>query len=140
MLTTLSIETASNIDTAKAWFEVIWNQKRVDRIEEFATEESVAHLEVGDVSTKDAFAIMHSDWLAAFPDLHVEIEDAIAQDDKVVVRWRTTATHAGHGLGLPPTNRSVSAVGLSWMRFSDGKIVEAWDCWNFGGLLTQLRQ
>src|SRR5262245_36385958 len=41
--------------------------------------------------------------LRAFPDLHVAVQDVIAEGDKVVVRDTVTGTHQGEYRGLPPT-------------------------------------
>jgi predicted ester cyclase len=44
-------------------------------------------------------------FIKAFPDLHVTIEDVIAEGDKVWVRLRETATHTGEYFGLPTGNK-----------------------------------
>ncbi|HVX28857.1 MAG TPA: ester cyclase, partial [Nitrolancea sp.] len=44
----------------------------------------------------------------AFPDLHIAIEDVIAEGDKVVIRNTVTGTHQGEYMGLPPTGRSIT--------------------------------
>ena len=54
-----------------------------------------------------------------FPDIHVEIEDLIAEDDKVVVRNRWTATN-------PTTNQKFEFSGIVIWRIAQGKIVERW--------------
>src|SRR5688500_5684626 len=41
----------------------------------------------------------------AFPDLHLEIEDLIAEGDQVVTRWRSTGTHKGELNGIQPTGK-----------------------------------
>jgi predicted ester cyclase len=46
--------------------------------------------------------------LRAFPDLHVAVEDVIAEGDKVVSRNTVTGTHQGEYRGLPPTGKSVT--------------------------------
>ncbi len=46
--------------------------------------------------------------LRAFPDLHVTVEDVIAEGDKVVARDTVTGTHQGEYMGLPPTGRFVT--------------------------------
>jgi predicted ester cyclase len=43
--------------------------------------------------------------LRAYPDLHVTIEDAIAEGDKVVSRNTVTGTHQGEYMGIPPTGK-----------------------------------
>jgi predicted ester cyclase len=62
-----------------------------------------------------------------FPDIHIEIDDIIAVDDKVVLRWKTTRqTHTGMYRGLPPTGKEVRITGMTIFRFENGKIQEFW--------------
>jgi steroid delta-isomerase-like uncharacterized protein len=64
--------------------------------------------------------------LRAFPDLHVAIEDVIAEGDKVVCRDTVTGTHQGEYRGLPPTGKSVMYNEIFIFRFARGRIAEIW--------------
>jgi steroid delta-isomerase-like uncharacterized protein len=75
--------------------------------------------------------------LQAFPDLHVAVEDVIAEGDKVVMRNTVTGTHRGEYQGLPPTGRSVSYNEIFIVRFADGLIAEIWGVVD---VLTQMKQ
>ena len=73
----------------------------------------------------------------AFPDLHVTVEDLIAEGDKVVARDTVTGTHRGEYMGLPPTGKSVTYNEIFICRFADGRIAETWGVVD---VLSQLRQ
>ncbi len=75
--------------------------------------------------------------LGAFPDLHVEVEDLIAEDDKVVCRNTVTGTHQGTYLGVPPTGRRITWNEIFIFRFADDRITDTWGVVN---VLTQMRQ
>jgi steroid delta-isomerase-like uncharacterized protein len=75
--------------------------------------------------------------LRAYPDLHVTVEDVIAEADKLVCRNVVTGTHQGEYLGLPPTGRSVTYNEIFIFRFEGGRIAETWGVVD---LLAQLRQ
>jgi steroid delta-isomerase-like uncharacterized protein len=75
--------------------------------------------------------------LRAYPDLHVAVEDLIAEADKVDCRNVVTGTHQGEYLGLPPTGRSVTYNEIFIFRFEDGRIAETWGVVD---VLAQLRQ
>ena len=64
--------------------------------------------------------------LPAFPDLHVAVEDVIAEGDKVVARNTVTGTHQGEYRGLPPTGKSISYNEIFIFRFAGGRIAEIW--------------
>ncbi|MFJ8162451.1 ester cyclase [Streptomyces sp. NPDC096136] len=75
--------------------------------------------------------------LRAFPDLHVAVEDAIAEGDKLVFRNTVTGTHRGDYRGLPPTGRPVRYAEIFVFRFTGGRIAEIWGVVD---VLAQLRQ
>jgi predicted ester cyclase len=64
--------------------------------------------------------------LRAFPDLHVAVEDVIAEGDKLVCRDTVTGTHQGEYRGLPPTGKSVAYNEIFILRFAGGRIAEIW--------------
>jgi steroid delta-isomerase-like uncharacterized protein len=74
----------------------------------------------------------------AFPDVRITVDDMIAADDKVVLRWHSEGTHRGDLAGLAPTGAHGSVTGISIDRWQDGKVVEAWVEWDNLGLARQL--
>jgi steroid delta-isomerase-like uncharacterized protein len=74
----------------------------------------------------------------AFPDQWWQIEDLIAEGDKVVARTTMTGTHLGDFFGIPATGRKVTLLGVHVMRISDGRIVEHWGSNDDLGLMRQL--
>lgn len=74
---------------------------------------------------------------AAFPDLHLEVEDMIAEGDKVVVRNTVTGTHRGPYMGLEPTGKTVTYNEIFIFRFVDGRIAETWGVVD---VLSQMKQ
>lgn len=73
----------------------------------------------------------------AFPDIHIEAEDVIAADDKLVCRQTVTGTHLGEYMGLAPTGRPVKYDEIFIFRFTDGRIAETWGVVD---VLTQMKQ
>jgi steroid delta-isomerase-like uncharacterized protein len=62
----------------------------------------------------------------AFPDLHHEIVDMVAEGDKVAVRLNVTGTHKGEFQGIPPTSKRLSLDEMGFITIIDGKITEGW--------------
>ena len=60
------------------------------------------------------------------PDLHVEVEELIAEVDQVVAWVRATSTLTGTGGPIPPTGRRVDFHQAHRFRIRDGRIVEHW--------------
>jgi steroid delta-isomerase-like uncharacterized protein len=75
----------------------------------------------------------------AFPDLHHEIVDMVAEGDKVAIRLNVTGTHKGEFQGIPPTGKKLSLYEMGFITIIDGKITEGWISADTMGLLQQLR-
>ncbi|HKH85613.1 MAG TPA: ester cyclase [Nitrososphaera sp.] len=75
---------------------------------------------------------------SAFPDLGHKIEDIMAEEDKVAARVINTDTHKGEFLGIPPTDKKVSFVGVDFLTIRDVKIVEQWSVNGTMGLMQQI--
>jgi steroid delta-isomerase-like uncharacterized protein len=75
---------------------------------------------------------------AAFPDLHLTIEDVIAEGETVMTRWSCRGTHKGDLNGIAPTGKQITISGLTVARVSNGKIVEGYVNWDALGLMQQL--
>lgn len=64
---------------------------------------------------------------ASFPDVHMEVVALIAEGDTVVGRFRCAGTHLGEWRGHAPTGRRFTAIDeVSFFRFADGQIAQAW--------------
>jgi predicted ester cyclase len=76
----------------------------------------------GAQALKEVFLRLHR----VFADLHVTIEDLIAEGDKVVGRQSVTGTQQGEYMGRPPTGTSVSYDEIFIFRFANHRIAETW--------------
>jgi predicted ester cyclase len=75
---------------------------------------------------------------ASFPDLQWQIDDMLADGDKVVVRTTMRGTQLGEFFGLPPTGKHVVVSGIHLLRLANSKIVEHWGNNDDLGLMQQL--
>jgi steroid delta-isomerase-like uncharacterized protein len=74
-----------------------------------------------------------------FPDMRVVIDDVIAADDGVAVRWHSEQqTHTGLYRGIPPTGRTVRITGTNFYRIREGRCAAAWVQADSVGLAQQL--
>jgi steroid delta-isomerase-like uncharacterized protein len=122
----------------RAW-EVVFNQRNLDALDEFYAADAVWHQPDQDLQGLEEV----KQWLArpfeAFPNLNVRVEDVIAEGDKVVIRYTSRGTHQGETGGLgTPTGRQIELEGIAIQRFEGSKIVEFWDRFDGLSLLQQL--
>ena len=75
---------------------------------------------------------------SSFSDLHCQIDEEIAEDDKVVIRWSFSGTHKGNFLGFPATNKDVKWTGLTIYRIVNGKVVQERGEEDYLGFLRQI--
>lgn len=65
--------------------------------------------------------------LAAFSDYHGELQEILAEGDKVVTRTQWTGTQDGPYDGRPATGNKLIFSTADYFRVENGKIAERWD-------------
>jgi steroid delta-isomerase-like uncharacterized protein len=75
---------------------------------------------------------------AAFPDLHVSIDDLLTDGDRFASRTTVIGTHTGDLMGLPATGKHISVEAVDIGRVENGQAKERWGGLNMYSLLTQL--
>jgi steroid delta-isomerase-like uncharacterized protein len=127
---------------AHEWFEQVWNQGRAEAIERLFAEDGVAHglvdAEGNELRGPAGFKPFFHTFREAFPDLQIVVEDTIVEGDKIAARCVVRGTHLGHSLGLQATRNPVEFTGMTFLRVRDGKIVEAWNNFDFATMNAQL--
>jgi len=91
---------------------------------------------------KNGAARLKAVWSA---ECYMTVDDMLAEDDRVMVRWTFYGTQQGEFAGLPATHRQVNYAGINIFRIADGKIVEIWDLldrlslWQQLGVLPEIK-
>jgi predicted ester cyclase len=86
----------------------------------------------------DELRVAFQRFRATFPDLHVSVEQVLAEGDSVAARWTATGTHSGALAGIEPTGRRVRWGGIDVYRLAGGRVVEWWRNDDVVGLMRQL--
>ncbi len=118
--------------------EEIWNQKNLAILDELAAPDFVCHNPTMTTQGLEQYKQLVTMYFTAFPDLHITIEDQVAEGDKVVTRYTARGTHQGSFMGIPPTGKQGVVTGIGIDRFANGKLVEDWINNDDLGLLQQL--
>jgi predicted ester cyclase len=79
-----------------------------------------------------------SAFLSGFAERHTDVEDVIAQGDRVVVRHTHHLKHVDEVLGIPPTGQRLSVWGIDIFRIEDGRIAEWWVIDDNMGMMQQM--
>lgn len=132
--------TETNKAIERRFVEEFWNENKLDNAEEFYAADCRRHdpntpnVATGPEGVRQVAAMLR----AAFPDVRLDIEDMLAEDDLVATRWKATATHLGTYQGITPTGKNFAVKGISITRFVDGKITDEWVSWDAVGLLEAI--
>jgi steroid delta-isomerase-like uncharacterized protein len=131
-----------NKNLIRRWFKEVWNQGRVGAIDEMFAANGIAHGLSDDAGNPlrgpADFKVFHAQFRDAFPDIQVAVEDMVAEGDKVAARCSVRGKHTGGGLGIAATNAAMEIEGITLVRIADGKIVEAWNHFDFMKMYKQL--
>lgn len=128
-----------NAERTREFYERLMNQHDMAAMEEYLTPDFVDHnpppnVEPGMAGVKQTM----SQFLSAFPDMAVTVEEMIATDDKVVSRITLTGTHQGEFMGIAPTGNRIVYPGIDIVRIEGDKAAERWGYFDDVGLLQQL--
>jgi steroid delta-isomerase-like uncharacterized protein len=127
-----------NKAVVRRWVE-LWNTQNVSAVNEMVTSDYVRHdPNAPEVRGPEAEKQLVTMYLTAFPDLHLTIEDLIAEGDRVVGRYTVRGTHQGELLGIPPSNTRVTIMAVEIYRLAEGKIAEQWVIIDALGMMQQL--
>jgi hypothetical protein len=111
----------------------IWNAGNLELADELFASTYVNHgglipdLVQGPEGIKFSVAL----YRAAFPGLHVAVDDLAVDKDAVILRW----TAAGQAAGGSTTG---TLTGVTRSHVVDGRVVESWTTWDAGLALERL--
>ena len=118
----------------KRFVDEVFNKKNVAVIDELMDPNMVEH----NLGTLQELKALITAFLGAFPDLHVTVDDLIAEGDKIVGRVTLTGTQQGELMGIPATGKKVSFSEILIIRISNGKVVEHWEVTDTMSMMQQL--
>ena len=136
------MSTEDNKALIRRALEEEWNQGNFAHVDE-QTASNYIHHDPGNpnVRTREDYKQWVIESRNAFPDLHVAIEDMVAEGDQVATRWTFRGTNTGDfvtPMPIPATGKQVTVSGITIARFAGGKVVEDWHQVDTLGMLQQL--
>jgi predicted ester cyclase len=124
------------------WFEEVWNKGREEAIDEMFAEDGIAHglndSEGNPIRGCEGFKAFQRNFRKAFPNLKITIEETVSEGDKIAAVCKVTAIHEGEGIGVAPTNQPIDFTDLTIVKIKDGKIIEAWNEFDFMKMYSQV--
>jgi predicted ester cyclase len=126
---------------AFTWFQEVWNQANPDAIDKYFAVggQCYGFPEPDSVLSVDEYKAIHAQFLKAFPDIQVRVDEVIAEGDRIAIRWVAQMTHTGDALGFAPTGKQVVMGGSSFCECAGGKITKGWNFMDFTKVLAELQ-
>jgi steroid delta-isomerase-like uncharacterized protein len=130
---------AENKAIVRRLYGEVWNARRTEVVNEILSLSHALHgtITEGSAIGPEAYKATVTRFLTGFPDLRFSIDDMIAEDEKLVVSWNISGTHRGEFMGIPPTNKKVSADGITIHHILNGKIMDSFANWDVLGMIQQ---
>ena len=102
-----------------------WDRGRLDVADELVAQDVSRN---GQPIGREGLIAIIATVRSALPDFHTDIEDMLAEHDKVAWRYSSGGSHTGTPLfGIPITGRDINWTGTAILRIEAGKIQEIWD-------------
>lgn len=128
----------------KRFVEELWNARKLDVADQIFSEDCVTHqLRSGVLAEParrgpQAMKEHVSGWLTSFPDLRFNIEQMIAERDRVMSQLVMEGTHQGIWMGISPTGKRLQIRMITIHRIANSKIAEDWVLVESLGFFQQL--
>jgi steroid delta-isomerase-like uncharacterized protein len=127
--------TERNKALVRRWIQEGFNEQRLTVVDELFVERFAVN---GQVVGRDGLKQSMSRHLGGFPDLHVTIDEIVAEGNKVAIWYTVQGTHRGEFEGIPPTHKQVKWFGFDLLSLESGRIAEGRFVSDLLGLLRQL--
>lgn len=132
----MSIET--NKSLARRFYVEVLNARRSNTVDDLAVAEYVEHDPLpGQRDNREGLKDRVRTLTEALSPTFT-IEDIVAEDDRVVVRWTNRGTHVAPFLGIPPTGRAFEIAGVDIYRVENNRLAEHWHVVDQLTMLQQL--
>jgi predicted ester cyclase len=130
--------TESNRALIVALVQEGWNARRLAVFDEVYDSSLIDHGNPAGLQTREGTKQLAALCWRAFADLHLIIQDQIADRDKVVTRWIASGAHRGELMGVPPTGSPIVLAGIRIDRLTGDRIVEGWAVVDWLSTLRQI--
>jgi steroid delta-isomerase-like uncharacterized protein len=123
----------------RRFYDEIWNRAELSTIPEILTSDVTFRGSLGTVHTGHAeFADYVRGITEALGDYRCDIEELVAEGDRVVARMTFSGVHRAPLLDVPATGRQVTWSGAAFFTFSAGRVSDVWVLGDVDGLRRQL--
>jgi steroid delta-isomerase-like uncharacterized protein len=122
------------------FYEEVMNGKKLETVDALCAADFTdhnpeqGHTGKGTADLKKTFG----GWFAAYPDMHMTIDNMVAEGDMVATMFTVTGTWKGDMMGMKANGKSFKVSGTDFVKIKDGKATDRWGTFDVMGMLQQL--
>lgn len=132
-------------EVVRCFFEKVRSGRELDAVHSLMADRVLAHQitsenEVTVERTPSNYADHVREMIEAYGSFSLSIQEFLAQDDRVYVRWKQVGYHIGEVDGFSATGKSIVEIASAVYRVENSKIVEYWIQIDREGIRVQLER
>ena len=116
----------------------VFEARRPSAVDEMVADDFRSHTWGPSGAGKEELRAATASMAEALSDVTFEVDDLIAEGDRVAVRLTASATPVAAFMGVPPSGQRYTIGEIHIFRVQDGRIVEHWHQYDQLGLMQQL--
>lgn len=134
----MQIQTTKNKEIIKDFLNAIWINRDVDMALSFVAKDVNYHGVRVEFHGKEKYGEMIKGYLSVFDEVSIDIEEIVAEKNKVFLRATFSGIHNGEFEGILPTHKKIIFKLFNEFEIKEGKIKADWDMLDELGLMQQL--
>lgn len=124
----------------RQWIKEVWNRGNVSLIDEMHSERYVHHdlysLEAGEKNIKYMKELV-TNLRRAYAEFQVSVDDLIAEENRVAVRWKARGILNREFFKISPQNKEISWYGMAFLNIERERISDTWILTNHNGFMSR---
>lgn len=128
----------ANKQSSRDWHEAFGTPQLQAAYETFLAKEFQALFFGHGWVDRTAYIKGDQEFVAAFQDVSMSVEDVVGEGDLVMCRMRWRGTQVASVLGVEPSNKRFDVIGFCQDRFASGKVVEHIPLFDVASLMKQI--
>lgn len=132
------MKTEENKQLVKKIFNEAFNNRNLSAIDSLVGDTYVNRSMPGSNKGSAGLKEILQQFTGAFPDMKINVEHVIGDDNMVATHGYWTGTNQGSFMGMPATNKQVRIEYIDLWKIENGKAVENWVQMDMMGMMQQL--
>jgi steroid delta-isomerase-like uncharacterized protein len=132
----ISVQEGNKVAVRRLFEELA--QGNIAILDELVAEDYEQHSILGVPPGREGVRSFFEAFTRSFPDLRIEVREAVAEGDRVFIRAITSGTWKGEWMGMAANGKRFEIAEFDEFRMKEGMLVEHWDALDTGKMARDL--